>query len=82
MSGKVPSLADFVSALVTVKEYLMEQLRELSARFPDQAERLQKVAEFLASKGDTLEALNVVLQEIQALGGGPGPVVHDDVDLA
>ena len=77
-----PTLAEFLSALLTIERYLKAFGEKLKLEHPEQATLVDAILAKLNVSERTLEALTAVWAELQVLGTGSGPVSHDPVDLA
>lgn len=77
-----PTLMDFMTALLTIELYLKAMGEKLSLEHPEQATLIDAILAKLNVSERTLEAVTVVWGELQVLGTGIGPVVHEPENLA
>jgi len=80
--AKPPSWLEVLAALAVIESWVAGQLAALKARFPNQSDLIDRLAAMLAITSASLGAIRSVVTELQALGGGSGPVEHDPVDTA
>lgn len=80
--SRPPSWLEVLGALAVIESWLSANLAWLKERWTGDPAVIARLEEALAIKARSLEALHVLVAEVEVLLAGEGPVKHDPVDLA